>query len=89
MSLPPRPQMTSRPGLPVSVSLRSVPRIVHAGDEATAVVDMRRAAVTAPREISRGLVSIRAMPPFRRVGGERRVNAREWTTVGSSATVAP
>ena len=61
-SLPPLPQMTSRPAVPVRVSLRSVPRIVQDGDAAAAELEMRRAAATAARGSSRGLISVRAMP---------------------------
>jgi hypothetical protein len=38
--------------------------MVHAGDDATAVLDMRRAAASAARGSSRGLVSVRAMTLF-------------------------
>ena len=58
----PLPQITSRPAVPVSVSLRSVPRMVHAGVEADAVPEVRRAAENAARRRSREVMSIRAMP---------------------------
>ena len=60
--MPPLPQITSRPAVPVSVSLRSVPRMVHAGVAADAVPGMRRAAEKAATTRSRGVMSIRAMP---------------------------
>jgi hypothetical protein len=65
-----------------------VPRIVHSGVDADAVPVVMKAAESAARRSSRGLVSVRAMPS---VVGRCRPDPLQggvkWTTVGSNLSV--
>ena len=88
MSLPPRPQMTSRPGLPVSVSLRSLPRMVHAGDDATAVVDMEGRGITLHVAAMLAVMAVVALMVYDHVGVSVLKKAwinLDWVWAGASA----